>query len=146
MNFCHPSRRSGHRYVPAVGYALLLPAVGPLFSCLLLAMLFSPAVGPLFYPLWVRSFSFFSSRSSTCSRSLKLLCSLPRRRCLRMRLSRPASAVHTVFCSVVPWFVKGLRCSLAVVMALHEPLPIFMALHESLAMALHGFPASLSTC
>ena len=42
---------------------------------------------------------------------------------------------HTVFCSVVPWFVKGLRCSsLAVVMALHEPL----------TMALHGSPASLS--
>ena len=36
--------------------------------------------------------------------------------------------------SVVPWFVKGLRSSLAVVMALHEPL----------AMALHGSPASLS--
>ena len=30
-----------------------------------------------------------------------------------MRLSRPASAVHTVFCSVVPWLVKGLRCSRA---------------------------------
>ena len=29
---------------------------------------------------------------------------------LRVRQSRPASAVHTVFCSVVPWFVKGLRC------------------------------------
>ena len=56
------------------------------------------------------------------------------RRCLRVRQSRPASAVHTVFCSVVPWFVKDLRSCLAVVMALHEPL----------AVALHGFPASLS--
>ena len=62
------------------------------------------------------------------------LCSLPGVAVLRVRQSRPASAVHTVFCSVVPWFVKGLRCSLAVVMALHEPL----------AMALHGSPASLS--
>ena len=61
-----------------------------------------------------------------------------------MRQSRPASAVHTVFCSVVPWFVKGLRSSLAVVMALHEPLAVFMALHEPLAMALHGSPVSLS--
>ena len=61
-----------------------------------------------------------------------------------MRQSRPTRAVHTVFCSVVPWFVKGLRCSLAVVMALHEPLAVVMALHEPLAMALHGFPSSLS--
>ena len=38
---------------------------------------------------------------------------VPRRRCLRVRQSRPASAVHTVFCSVVPWLVKGLRCSRA---------------------------------
>ena len=58
MNFCHSSRRSGPRYVPAVGYALISPAVGPLFSCLLLAMLFFlpaallPAVGPLFYHLF----------------------------------------------------------------------------------------------
>ena len=70
---------------------------------------------------------------------------LLRRRCLRVRQSRPTSAVHTVFCSVMPWFVKGLRCSsLAVVMALHEPLAVVMALHEPLAMALHGSPASLS--
>ena len=114
-------------FLTRCGSALFMPA---------LAMLLSAAVGPLFYPLWVRSFSFFSSGSSICSRFwLHLeLCSLPGVAVLRVRQSRPASTVHTVFCSVVPWFVKGLRCSLAVVMALHEPL----------TMALHGFPASLS--
>ena len=60
----------------------------------------------------------------------------PRRRCFASASVSPRERrTHTVFCSVVPWFVKGLRCSsLAVVMALHEPL----------TMALHGSPASLS--
>ena len=63
------------RVCPAVGYALLLPAVGyALFlACSWLCSFTScrsallPAVGPLFYPLWVRSFGFFSSGSSICS-------------------------------------------------------------------------------
>ena len=78
--------------------------------------------------------------------TLSCVCSPASLFCECVSLVIPASAVHTVCCSLVPWFVKGLRCSLAVVMALHEPLAIVMALHESLAMALHGFPASLSTC
>ena len=58
---------------------------------------------------WLCSFSFFSSGSSICSRFwLHLeLCSLPGVAVLRVRQSRPASAAHTVFCSVVPWFVKA---------------------------------------
>ena len=111
MIFCRPSRRSGPCYVPAVGYVLFLPAVGPLFSCLLLAMLFLPAVGPLFYPLWVRSFSFFSrihpsvhvsdfTSSCVCSPA-SLFCE-----CVR---SRPPSAVrHRLLQCGCPWFVKGL--------------------------------------
>ena len=111
--------------MPAVGYALLMPAVG--YALLASFHQDHPSVH-VHSGFWLE------------------LCSLPGVAVLRVRQSRPASTVHTVFCSVVPWFVKGLRCSLAVVMALHEPLAIFMALHESLAMALHGFPASLSTC
>ena len=97
-----------------------------LFSCLLLAMLFSPAVGPLFYPLWVRSVSFFSSGSSICSRSwLHLeLCSLPGVAVLRASVSLRERRTHRLLqCG-------ALVCQgLAVIMALHKPLAIVMALH-----------------
>ena len=73
--------------------------------------LFSPAVGPLF-----SASGFLSPASSslfvfTQTADLRFRAALaPRRRCLRVRQSRPTSAVHTVFRSVMPWFVKGLRC------------------------------------
>ena len=114
MNFCHPSRRSGPCYVPAVGYALLLPAVGPLFS---------PAVGPLFsvihhgvLDLRRRRLLVDSPLSSTellasCLQHHPVLSS-----CTRSPASLLASASvsrapypHRLR-SVVPWFVKGLRC------------------------------------
>ena len=62
---------------------------------------FTSCRSALFYPLWVRSSGFFSSGSSICSCLPSLLtCAFelvlaPRRRCLRVRQSRPASAVHT---------------------------------------------------
>ena len=111
----------------AVGYALFTSCRSALLTRCGSALLASfhqdhPSVGPHVHSgFWLE------------------LCSLPGVAVLRVRQSRPASAVHTVFCSVVPWFVKDLRCSLAVVMALHEPLAVVM-----LAMALHGSPASLS--
>ena len=52
MKFFHPSRRSGPRYVPAVGCALFMPAVGyALFMPAVGYALFMPAVGyALFMP------------------------------------------------------------------------------------------------
>ena len=93
---------------------------------------FTSCRSALLYPLWVLIHLFVFTQSAVLSCWAVLA---PRRRCLRVRQSRPASAVHTVFCSVVPWFVKGLSSSLAVVVALHEPL----------AMALHGSPACFPT-
>ena len=108
-------------FMPAVGYALFTScrsALPPAKSALLASFHQNHPSVHIHSGFWLE------------------LCSLPGVAVLRVRQSRAASAVNTVFCTVVPWFVKGLRCSLAVV----------MALHESLAMALHGFPASLSTC
>ena len=60
----------------------LLPAVGPLFS---------PAVGPLFWLLFIRIIYMFVFTQSAVLSFAHLL----RRRCLRVRQSRPTSAVHT---------------------------------------------------
>ena len=88
------------RVCPAVGYALLLPAVGcallqavgPLFSTRCGSALL-PAVGPLFWLLVIRIIHLFVFTQSADFRFRAVLA--PRRCCLRVRQSRPASAVHT---------------------------------------------------
>ena len=104
--------------LPAVGFALdvllhvLSPTVGYALSfllhvfALLLGMLFSyplwvrsflPAVGPLFWLLVTRIIHLFVFTQSACSPSLLAGAVLaPRRRCLRVSQSRPASAVPTL--------------------------------------------------
>ena len=121
--FCHPSRRSGPRYVPAIGYALFT-------SCK--SALLARCTSTLFYQLYVHSFNFFSSGSSICT-------------CLPSLLAYSLSgvavcecvslAVHTVFrsgalvCQGLAFSRRTVRpstywptCSLCVVQCHPEPL------------------------